>query len=114
MRTVPLAAGQAPAAQPAAAPRPRTKIQQSVMSSVWTANVQRAFRVSAELRFGTVWINDHLPLCSELPHGGFKQSGFGKDMSAYAIEEFTTLKHVMADTTGQAKKGWHYLAFGDK
>ncbi|MBI4346026.1 MAG: gamma-aminobutyraldehyde dehydrogenase [Elusimicrobia bacterium] len=81
--------------------------------SVWTSNIQRSIRVSGALRFGTVWINDHLPLASEMPHGGFKQSGFGKDMSAYALEEYTTVKHVMADTTGVARKPWHYTAFGD-
>ncbi len=81
--------------------------------SVWTKDVQRALRVSNALRFGTVWINDHLPLTSEMPHGGFKQSGFGKDMSRYAVEEYTIAKHVMADTTGLARKPWHYTAFGD-
>lgn len=81
--------------------------------SVWTSNLQRAIRVSGAMRFGTVWINDHLPLASEMPHGGLKQSGFGKDMSAYAIEEYTTVKHVMAETTGAARKGWHYTVFGD-
>ena len=81
--------------------------------SVWTSNVQRAFRVANALRFGTVWINDHLPLSPELPHGGFKQSGFGKDMSKYAVEEYTVVKHVMADTTGAARKPWHATAFGD-
>jgi betaine-aldehyde dehydrogenase/aminobutyraldehyde dehydrogenase len=52
-------------------------------------------RASAALRFGTVWVNDHIPLVAEMPHGGFKQSGFGKDMSLYAIEHYTELKHVM-------------------
>jgi betaine-aldehyde dehydrogenase/aminobutyraldehyde dehydrogenase len=47
------------------------------------------------LRFGTVWVNDHIPLVSEMPHGGFKQSGYGKDMSAYALEDYTEIKHVM-------------------
>jgi betaine-aldehyde dehydrogenase len=82
-------------------------------ASCWTSNVQRALRVSAALQFGTVWVNDHLPLASEMPHGGFKQSGFGKDMSKYALEDYTVVKHVMLDSTGAARKGWHYTAFGD-
>ena len=82
-------------------------------ASVWTKDVQRALRVSALMRFGTVWVNDHLPLCSEMPHGGFGQSGFGKDLSRYAVEEFTVAKHVMLDTTGSARKPWHYTAFGE-
>ncbi|MBI4376311.1 MAG: gamma-aminobutyraldehyde dehydrogenase [Elusimicrobia bacterium] len=81
--------------------------------SVWTKDVHKAFRVSSALRFGTVWINDHLPLCSEMPHGGFKQSGSGKDMSKYALEEYTVAKHVMIETTGAARKPWHYSVFGD-
>lgn len=82
-------------------------------ASVWTENVKGAMKFSAALRFGTVWINDHLPLTSEMPHGGFKQSGFGKDMSKYAIEEYTIAKHVMVELTGAARKPWHYTAFGD-
>jgi betaine-aldehyde dehydrogenase len=64
-------------------------------ASVWTRDIARAMKFTRELEFGTVWINDHLPLASETPHGGFKQSGFGKDMSAEAVGDYQITKHVM-------------------
>lgn len=82
-------------------------------ASVWTSDHRTAMQVSRGLKFGTVWVNDHLPLTSEMPHGGFKQSGFGKDLSMYAFEEYTQIKHVMHELTGEAKKGWHFTIIGD-
>jgi betaine-aldehyde dehydrogenase len=64
-------------------------------ASVWTKDIGRAMRVSSALEFGTVWVNDHIPLASEAPHGGFKQSGFGKDMSEESVLDYTITKHVM-------------------
>lgn len=64
-------------------------------ASVWTQDVSRAMELSRDLEFGTVWINDHIPLASETPHGGFKQSGFGKDLSAESVNDYRITKHVM-------------------
>ncbi|MCX5268012.1 gamma-aminobutyraldehyde dehydrogenase [Streptomyces sp. NBC_00199] len=82
-------------------------------ASAWTRDVFRANRATREIRAGCVWINDHIPIISEMPHGGYKASGFGKDMSAYSFEEYTQVKHVMFDNTAVARKPWHRTVFGD-
>ena len=81
-------------------------------SSVWTTNIFTAMKVAAALRFGCVWVNDHGPLVSEMPHGGYKQSGFGKDMSLYTFDDYTDVKHVYIDLTNDNRKSWHYTVFG--
>ena len=85
--------------------------QYGLAASAWTRDVYRAQRASREIKAGCVWINDHIPIISEMPHGGLGASGFGKDMSDYSFEEYLTIKHVMSDITGAVEKGWHRTIF---
>lgn len=82
-------------------------------ASAWTNDVRLAHRAGREIQAGCVWINDHIPIVSEMPHGGYKQSGIGKDMSMYSFEEYTQIKHVSVDITGAAQKEWHRTVFAD-
>jgi len=83
-------------------------------SSVWTKDVTRAMNAVKDLRFGTVWVNDHVPVPSEMPWAGYKQSGHGASLSAYSLEEFTYIKHVYFDLTGKVRKSWYYQVYGQK
>ena len=83
-------------------------------ASIWTRDVFVAMEAARVLNFGHVQVNDHLMVTSEMPHGGFKQSGSGKDMSTYSFEEYTQVKHVMLELTNEPEKPWHYTIFGDK
>jgi len=80
-------------------------------ASAWTRDHHRALRAVREIAAGCVWVNDHIPIISEMPHGGYKSSGFGKDMSSYSFEEYTQVKHTMHDLTGVARKPWHRTIF---
>ncbi|MEW2083015.1 gamma-aminobutyraldehyde dehydrogenase [Streptomyces sp. NPDC005283] len=83
-------------------------------ASAWSRDVFRANRATREIKAGCVWVNDHIPIISEMPHGGYKASGFGKDMSVYSFEEYTQVKHVMYDNTAVVRKDWHRTIFGDR
>ncbi|MEV5438239.1 gamma-aminobutyraldehyde dehydrogenase [Streptomyces sp. NPDC052682] len=83
-------------------------------ASAWSRDVYRAHRATREIRAGCVWVNDHIPIISEMPHGGFRASGCGKDMSLYSFEEYTQVKHVMFDNTAVAAKDWHRTIFGER
>ena len=72
-------------------------VDYGLASSIWTHDIKKAFKVANALHFGEVWINNHLPLVSEMPHGGRKQSGHSSDLSTYALEEYTELKHIFVD-----------------
>ena len=80
-------------------------------ASAWSRDTYRTARATREIKAGCVWINDHIPIISEMPHGGYRHSGFGKDMSAYSFDEYTNIKHVMHDVTAVAHKPWHRTLF---
>jgi betaine-aldehyde dehydrogenase len=80
-------------------------------ASAWTRDVFRSLRATREIRAGCVWVNDHIPIISEMPHGGYKASGFGKDLSTYSLDDYTVVKHVMLDGTAAARKEWHRTVF---
>jgi len=83
-------------------------------ASIWTKDVTKAMRAVRDLRFGTVWVNDHIPVPSEMPWAGYKQSGHGASLSRYSLEECTYIKHVYFDLTGAVRKSWYHQIYGKK
>ncbi|MFZ3417486.1 aldehyde dehydrogenase family protein, partial [Arthrobacter sp. 3Tela_A] len=83
-------------------------------ASAWTRDLNRSLRASEEIAAGCVWVNDHIPIVSEMPHGGYKASGFGKDMSVYSFEEYTNVKHVMMSRDTAAHKEWQDTVFKER
>ena len=80
-------------------------------ASVWTSDITTAMKATRDLRFGTVWVNEHVVVPSEMPWAGYKQSGHGASLSAYSLEEFTYIKHVYYDLTGKVRKDWYSQIF---
>jgi len=89
-------------------------VEYGLAASVYGKDAKTLLNIAKKLNVGTVWVNEHGVLTSETPHGGFKQSGFGKDLSMYSFEEYTRVKHVYLDQTGLARRPWHYTVFGKK
>lgn len=81
-------------------------------ASVWTKDIRTGMRAVKDLRFGTVWVNEHVPVPSEMPWAGYKQSGHGASLSPYSLEEFTYIKHVYFDLTGKVRKDWYSQIYG--
>ena len=88
-------------------------VKYGLAASVWGKDIAKLMKIANKLQFGTVWINEHGVLVSEMPHGGYKQSGFGKDLSMYSFDEFTKIKHIYIDLTEMQRKPWHYVVYGE-
>ncbi len=86
-------------------------VDYGLAASVYGRDILSCVKVANRLNFGTVWINEHGVLVSEMPHGGFKQSGFGKDLSMYSFEEYTRVKHIYVDLTGRPVRPWHHTVY---